>query len=110
MSINVASVRRRLEERRSHLMTRRDRIRGDLQRTAGPLSADFAEQAVEVENDEALAAIERAAQTELATIDEALERLAQGTYGTCRTCGREIPADRLLAMPQSVRCVACGPA
>ena len=108
MSVNVASVRSRLEERRHHLMTRRDRIRSDLQRSAGPLSADFAEQAVEVENDEALTAIERSAQMELGAIDEALERLAQGKYGICKVCGGAIPAPRLLALPQSVRCADCG--
>lgn len=40
-------------------------------------------------------------------IEEARRALANGTYGTCIDCGREIPADRLDAMPEAVRCVAC---
>lgn len=108
MRLNVAEIRRRLEQRRKHLTERRDRIRNDLQRTAGALSADFAEQAVEVQNDEALVAIERAAQAELNDIEAALERLALGKYGICRTCGSEIEPARLLAAPQSVYCVGCG--
>ncbi len=38
-------------------------------------------------------------------IDEALQALDSGTYGTCVVCGREIPSERLEAMPEAVRCV-----
>jgi DnaK suppressor protein len=40
-------------------------------------------------------------------IAEARRALAQGTYGICRDCGREIPAARLEAMPEAVRCLDC---
>jgi phage/conjugal plasmid C-4 type zinc finger TraR family protein len=40
-------------------------------------------------------------------IAEARRALAEGTYGICRDCGREIPADRLEAMPEAVRCLDC---
>ena len=35
----------------------------------------------------------------------AREALENGTYGTCIDCGKEIPAARLEAIPESVRCV-----
>ena len=38
-------------------------------------------------------------------IDEALTALDEGTYGTCVVCGKEIPAGRLEAKPDAVRCV-----
>ena len=38
-------------------------------------------------------------------IKDARQALASGTYGTCVDCGKEIPADRLEAIPESVRCV-----
>ncbi len=38
-------------------------------------------------------------------IKDARQALANGTYGTCVDCGKEIPADRLKAIPESVRCV-----
>ncbi|MEJ7717506.1 MAG: TraR/DksA C4-type zinc finger protein [Thermoleophilaceae bacterium] len=38
-------------------------------------------------------------------IDEALTALDDGTYGTCVVCGKEIPAGRLEAKPDAVRCV-----
>ena len=43
----------------------------------------------------------------LAQIDEALERVAAGTYGVCVSCGQPIPAGRLEARPSARTCVAC---
>jgi RNA polymerase-binding transcription factor DksA len=40
-------------------------------------------------------------------IEEARRALRDGSYGTCWDCGAEIPADRLGAMPEAVRCVDC---
>jgi RNA polymerase-binding transcription factor DksA len=40
-------------------------------------------------------------------IDDARRALAEGTYGICRNCGRTIPADRLEAAPEAVRCLHC---
>ena len=45
---------------------------------------------------------------ELREIDQALARLAEGSYGLCADCGAEIPAERLQLAPQALRCVACG--
>lgn len=40
-------------------------------------------------------------------IDQALERLDAGTYGSCLICGSEIPQERLLAVPWAALCVPC---
>ena len=40
-------------------------------------------------------------------IDEALLRLADGTYGICEDCGREISERRLKAVPFARRCIQC---
>lgn len=47
---------------------------------------------------------------ELAEIDAAFDRVAHGTYGICRDCGRAIPAGRLEVRPTADRCVACASA
>ena len=44
---------------------------------------------------------------ELAAIDAALERIAQGLYGQCQDCGVVIPEARLNAYPMALRCVNC---
>ncbi len=46
-------------------------------------------------------------QEEEARIAEARRALDSGTYGTCVTCGREISAARLEAVPEAVRCLDC---
>jgi RNA polymerase-binding protein DksA len=42
---------------------------------------------------------------ELADIEHALQRLDDGTYGTCEACGKPIGDDRLEAMPATRFCV-----
>ena len=49
----------------------------------------------------------RQAETRLAEVDAALERLADGSYGTCVVCGRPIPLERLAARPTAAACVGC---
>jgi RNA polymerase-binding transcription factor DksA len=44
-------------------------------------------------------------EAELAEIEHALQRLDEGTYGTCEACGKTIPDDRLEAMPATRFCV-----
>ncbi len=46
-------------------------------------------------------------QHELVEIDAALARIEDGTYGTCEICGGAIGRDRLRALPEVRRCVAC---
>lgn len=40
-------------------------------------------------------------------VDTALARLAEGSYGTCADCGKEIGAERLEFRPESILCVEC---
>jgi RNA polymerase-binding protein DksA len=40
-------------------------------------------------------------------LDEALERIKDGTFGTCRTCGSHIGKARLEAVPNATECITC---
>ena len=40
-------------------------------------------------------------------LEEALERIESGTYGICKGCGKEIPKERLEAVPHTQLCVPC---
>jgi RNA polymerase-binding protein DksA len=44
---------------------------------------------------------------QLVLVDEALARLAAGTFGTCLRCGLDIAAERLEALPWAARCIEC---
>ena len=43
----------------------------------------------------------------LGEIDSALERIEQGTYGTCTNCSKPIPEERLEARPWATLCIGC---
>ena len=40
-------------------------------------------------------------------LDEALERVEDGTYGICHSCDKDIPKERLEAVPHTKLCVPC---
>lgn len=44
-------------------------------------------------------------ESQLADIEHALNRIADGTYGTCEACGRPIDEARLEAMPATRLCI-----
>jgi RNA polymerase-binding protein DksA len=43
----------------------------------------------------------------LEEVEAALERIEQGTYGTCLNCGRKIARERLEAIPYTPLCIDC---
>jgi DnaK suppressor protein len=40
-------------------------------------------------------------------VDAAIARMDAGTYGKCERCGRDIPFERLEAIPTAALCVNC---
>ncbi|HEV8332746.1 MAG TPA: hypothetical protein VGQ22_15080 [Steroidobacteraceae bacterium] len=70
-------VKQLLTTRRNALEERHARVARDLQRRNDPLVADWSDRAIQLQNDEALQAIDDAAQDELAAIDEALRSPAR---------------------------------
>jgi len=43
----------------------------------------------------------------LQAIDAALQRIEDGTYGICQSCGEPIAPERLEALPWTTRCIDC---
>lgn len=60
----------------------------------------------DVDADTLIASAERHS-TALADTNAALEKVADGRYGVCETCGEAIGYARLLAYPSARRCLAC---
>lgn len=104
------TARRRLERRYETLSAQLERIEADRRRAAERLSADFAEQAVERENDEVLDRLAESITAELDQVSTALERLDNGRYGTCEHCGKPIGVARMRAVPHATACAACAAA
>lgn len=43
----------------------------------------------------------------LKRVDEAIDRIENGTYGVCEMCGKPIPEERLRALPYANLCIEC---
>lgn len=56
---------------------------------------------------ERLLTIEQEMRDRVTAINDALQRMDDGTYGTCARCGKSIPIARLDIMPFAEYCVEC---
>lgn len=104
---DYAEIRQKLLERRQELQQRIADIKTDVTHANEPMPSDFAEQAVERENEEVLDALGEASEVELRAISKALARIESGDYGVCEGCGTDIPPKRLEVLPFSDQCVQC---
>jgi RNA polymerase-binding transcription factor DksA len=105
--VNYERQRAELERLLAHLVRRTEAVGRDLRRASGPLNPDFAEQGVELANDEVLEQLARAGPPQITMIRRALDRIENGTYETCVLCGGAIAVRRLEALPYALTCVAC---
>ncbi len=60
-----------------------------------------------LEDREATRLVIDAIRADVRQIDRALGRFADGSYGRCVTCGADIPAERLEAIPTVDHCARC---
>lgn len=101
------SIRLDLEKQKSLLLTEA----GDLLSSGiAPQTENFPDltdqAAAETDQNFALRLKERE-QRLLKKIEEALERIAIGTFGICESCGEEIGLKRLQARPVTTLCIEC---
>ena len=73
----------------------------------GPPDPDFAEQAVERQNDDVIYGLNESARSEIMQIKKALERIDNNEYDLCLECGEQIPIERLQVIPYTSLCVGC---
>jgi len=113
MSIDTAHFRQELEQARDRLVKtieHHDIGGASLTEETGELlsgsadnhMADTATETYERELDEGL---EEDARDQLRQIEKALARLQSGEYGRCEICGKEIPLERLEAVPWTTLCI-----
>ena len=70
----------------------------------GPNQADAGSKTFEREHEMSLA---NNARDMVEQVQHALQRIEQGTYGICESCGRPIGKYRLQAFPRATLCLAC---
>lgn len=69
--------------------------------------SDKDDRADEVEDYDSLLPVEYSLELKLKDINSALEKIAQGKYGVCEVCGKEITEERLRACPEAKTCLNC---
>jgi DnaK suppressor protein len=111
MTLDLDAARTRLEQERERLLGAIDVVNHpvSLEDETGDLSigrddhiADSATETFMRELDEGL---EENAEHLLEEVEAALRRIDDGSYGTCRACGRQIPEERLEAVPWATLCI-----
>lgn len=108
--MDLEQRRRDLVARRAELAERMARVASHTQHRSEPLSADFAEQAVELENQGVLVALDGELSAELRSTEIALRRIESGDYEYCMRCGDEIGEARLNVLPSVTLCIKCAEA
>jgi RNA polymerase-binding transcription factor DksA len=106
--VDAQQVAARLDERQREIERRREELRRNGDGMTDELAdydqhpADQGTETFEQELDETTLMI---LEEEERRVSEARKALEEGRYGICIDCGKEIPAARLEAIPESVRCV-----
>jgi RNA polymerase-binding transcription factor DksA len=106
--IDKEQVAARLDERMREIEQRREELRRNGEGLTDELAdydqhpADQGTETFEQELDETTVII---LDEEERRVGEARQALAENRYGICIDCGEEIPAARLEAIPETVRCV-----
>ena len=107
--VDTTTARKRLEQTRDDIDKSTAVLRGEqdpADRADGfpPDPADAGSNLAEADRSEALL---QAAQGQRRLVQEALDRIDAGSYGTCVDCGDAVPEGRLEAKPEAARCVRC---
>jgi len=108
------SLRKRLEERQaeiegdmSYMAAEMRSIGVDQDEENGSLGNHIADDGSNVAEAERIVTVSEDLHQILAQVNAALERMTEGTYGTCLRCGKPIGEERLEAFPYVAYCIDC---
>jgi DnaK suppressor protein len=103
----LEEFRTRLEERQSYLRRNVTRTQEDGRQSDQDSAQDIADRASSSYTKEFLFHQSNNERQLLQMVQGALERIRQGTFGECISCGREINPKRLEAVPWTRHCIEC---
>ncbi|MCL6583456.1 MAG: RNA polymerase-binding protein DksA [bacterium] len=104
---DLAAIKKELLKERARILAAGDKtIEDGLQQNPEDLP-DFADQSSFESDRNFMLRMRDRERKLLAKIDQALERIEDGTFGICDNCGEEIGLKRLIARPVVTLCVHC---
>lgn len=104
-SEQLAELERRLEQERARLLELRVEDREVEEALTSDEAEDLVDRAEESRGKEETFADRQRGRIRLLAVEQALERMADGTYGLCLQCEMPIPYKRLLVVPATRYCV-----
>ena len=105
--MNLEQVKADLLASKAELKSRLERTHKHIYQKEEPVSANFNEQIKQRENDEIVSFLEQEGLDELKNIESALQRIDDGEYMVCESCGEDIGEERLSAIAYTNQCIKC---
>ncbi|MFC1952095.1 TraR/DksA family transcriptional regulator [Chloroflexota bacterium] len=111
MTTNFNLLRSRLESEQKRLSEQQEQFEAsnrptEERREGSPFGKREEEAAETVELEQRLA-LEKRIKDQMASVEHALHKFEEGTYGLCEGCGQPIDPARLEALPQARMCMSC---
>ncbi len=104
-------LRARLESERKRLIEEMEQLKSTIrpanERREGSPFGKREEEATESYELERRLTLEKSIREQLASVEHALQKFEDGTYGLCDSCGEPIAPERLEALPQATLCLDC---
>ena len=110
-NLNLNLLRSRLENERKRITEELEQLKSSVrpaeERREGSPFGKREEEATESYELERRLTLEKSMRDQLATVEHALQKFEDGTYGLCDSCGKPIDPARLEALPQASLCLDC---
>lgn len=103
----LETFKKRLETRQHELRRTVNRNQADGRTADEDTAQDIADRAASSYNKEFLFSQSNNERQLLMMVDGALARIREGSFGECISCGKEINAKRLEAVPWTRHCIEC---
>jgi DnaK suppressor protein len=103
----LEQFKKRLEDRQQELRRMVSSRQQDGRNQGEDIAQDIADRAASSYNKEFLFTQSTNERQMLGMVDSALARIREGSYGECISCGNEINAKRLEAVPWTRYCIEC---
>jgi DnaK suppressor protein len=106
MSITIPKIRQQLEQQLAELLIRANETVGDLSKEGEAFADPLDRAALDSGREHNLRFRERESRL-IHKIKTALQKMDEGDFGICESCGEDIPLSRLMARPVTAYCIQC---
>ncbi|MEI7425424.1 MAG: TraR/DksA C4-type zinc finger protein [Candidatus Moraniibacteriota bacterium] len=103
----LAKEKNDLEENLTRIARPIDKEKGDYETVFENIGTDREDNTTEVDQYTENLPIELTLEKKLQAVILALDKIAQGTYGFCENCQKEIDIERLRVNPSAKTCIKC---